>query len=88
MSNWQETDQPVLDNMTEWTKLLKEKIFDKETEYVPHAVAIMAAVDFIVDRIDQSDVVRPEHIIQILQDRFFEKEVVSLNPTKRSQGDN
>ena len=73
--NWEETNPKVIDNMKEWQKRLKEHVFDKETEHVPHAVAILAAVDFTIDRIDQSDVVRPEHIIQILEDRFFEKEI-------------
>ena len=77
--NWEETNPKVIDNMKEWQKRLKEHVFDKETEHVLHAVAILAAVDFIVDRIGQSDVVRPEHIIQILSNRFETKTLENID---------
>ena len=65
-----ESNPLVLKNMEDWSKLIAEKVFEKETAHVPHAVAILAAVEFIVSRIKQSTVVTPAAILKILEGKL------------------
>ena len=70
---WKETDQEVLDRMHDWANLIADKIFEKETIGIPHAVAILGAVEFVVKRIKQSSVVTPAAILKILENKLYEQ---------------
>ena len=73
-----ETDPLVLENMEGWATLTAER-FEKESCHVPHAVAIMAAIQYIVSRTKRSSVVTPAAVLKILEGQFEEENMGGFN---------